>query len=68
MTEKLVALQIWIGRRAEARGDQGQGALEYVGAIVIAAAVVVAVAGAFNSTDIGQKVADAVTGVLDLNP
>ena len=48
MTEKLVALQIWIGRRAEARGDQGQGALEYVGAIVIAAAVVVAVAGAFK--------------------
>ncbi len=68
MTEKLVALQIWVSRRVEARGDQGQGALEYVGAIVIAAAVVVAVAGAFKSTDVGQKVADAVTSVLDLNP
>lgn len=47
MTLKLIALQTrvvkFVERRSAVHDDRGQGALEYVGALVIAALIIVAV-------------------------
>ncbi|MFF9338555.1 Flp family type IVb pilin [Streptomyces sp. NPDC014773] len=39
------------------RGDRGQTAVEYLGIIVVVAAIIIAIAG----TDIGSSIMDAIT-------
>jgi hypothetical protein len=66
MTEKLVALQIKVRKAAEAGREAGQGSLEYIGAIVIAAIVVVAVTAAINAAKpgIGTSIAKAIKDIV----
>jgi hypothetical protein len=60
MTEKLVALRIRVVKSIEAARDSGQGSLEYIGAILVAAAVVVAVLKGFSTLDVTTAVSEAV--------
>jgi hypothetical protein len=69
MTEKLITLRILIENAFAARmqrDDRGQGALEYVGAVLIGAAIIIAVAAVMKGTDFGTKVGDQVKKVLDI--
>jgi Flp pilus assembly pilin Flp len=49
--------------RIKARREAGQGTLEYVGMIAVAAIVIVAVIGALKTADLKHFVSDAVTKV-----
>jgi hypothetical protein len=66
MTTRLVALQVrtmtTLDRMRERR-EAGQGALEYVGMVAVAALVVVAILGLVSSWDIGGLVGKAVEKV-----
>ena len=65
MTEKLVALRIRVIKSIEAGRDSGQGSLEYIGAILVAAAVVLIVITAAKAVDVTapfKAAVDAVTG------
>ena len=64
MSEKLVALRIRAAKWVESREDAGQGALEYVGMIAVAAVIVVAVAAALNPGNITAAVTTAVNHIL----
>jgi hypothetical protein len=65
MTEKLIALRTRTVQQIQARvnGDAGQGSLEYIGAILVAAAVVALVLAAFGAIDLGGAVQDAVDAI-----
>lgn len=52
MTEKLVALQVRLAKTLEDR-EAGQGTLEYVGMIAVAAIVAVAVLEMTDTVDLG---------------
>lgn len=47
------------------RGDKGQGAVEYVGVIVLVALIIVAIVGTGVADDIAQGLTDKVTEILD---
>jgi Flp pilus assembly pilin Flp len=66
MTKTLVALKIRAMKAAERHDDAGQGALEYVGALVIAALLVVGVYTAVNGQigTIGSAVTNAISKIL----
>jgi hypothetical protein len=64
MNAKLIALTVRLMHAAKTREDRGQGTLEYVGAVVIAAVIVVAVAGAFGGIDIKGAVKTATDHIL----
>jgi hypothetical protein len=64
MNQKYIALRTWLARTLDGRRDAGQGTLEYVGAIVIAAVVVVAVMAAFKNLPIANAVTTAVNHIL----
>lgn len=49
--------------RIKARREAGQGTLEYVGMIAVAAIVIVAVIGALKTADLKHFVDDAITKV-----
>jgi hypothetical protein len=65
MTDKLIALRISALKTIEARknGDAGQGSLEYIGAILVAAAVVGVVIAAASDLDIGSAFSDALEAI-----
>lgn len=69
MTTKLVALQIRaqksIEQRLTDRREAGQGTLEYIGAILIAAVIVGLIYTAVSQYDLGTKVSDAIDKVFD---
>lgn len=65
MTKKLVAVQVWFDKAVEGRRDAGQGTLEYVGMIIVAALVVVAVAGAVDGGKIAEKATEMIDKVLN---
>ena len=46
------------------RSEEGQGAAEYAGMIVVAMLVAAAVVGALNGVNIGEKVKTALEGVF----
>jgi hypothetical protein len=71
MTEKLVALRIRVEkgiehRLAATRNDVGQGVLEYVGMVIVAAFVIAAVAAMIKGKDIAGAVGGAIDKVLNL--
>ncbi|QXE34951.1 hypothetical protein KQY30_12370 [Streptomyces sp. GMY02] len=49
----------------KARRDKGQGAVEYVGVIVLVALIIVAIVGTGVADDIAQGLTDKVTEILD---
>ncbi|WP_263118351.1 hypothetical protein [Cellulomonas sp. RIT-PI-Y] len=53
----LVNTQIRIRKMLENR-ELGQGTLEYLGIVIVAAILVVALVTAFNSFDLGSKISD----------
>ena len=65
MTEKLVALRIRALKAFERTSDKGQGTIEYVGMILIAALLVVGVLTALKDKDLGGAVSRAVDSVLN---
>jgi hypothetical protein len=62
--ETLVALQVrmFLGRTDD---ERGQGTLEYVGMIIVAAGIVVAVLQAAGAIDLGAIFTDNVSKVTD---
>ena len=65
MTDKLIAFRIKAAKALEARinGDAGQGSLEYIGAILVAAAVVGVVIAAAGDLDLGTAFSDALDAI-----
>ncbi len=55
MTRMFVATKIRLQKAMEQR-ELGQGTLEYLGIVIVAAILVVALVGAFNSFDLGSKI------------
>jgi hypothetical protein len=62
MTKALASLQT---RLFQLRNEAGQGTLEYVGMIIVAAIIVVAVLDATDQIDLGQIFSDNVKKVTD---
>ena len=63
MTEKFISLRIRATQAIEGRRDAGQGTLEYVGMIIVAALVAVAVMTALKTVNLGTFVTNAVKSV-----
>ena len=56
----------WLESAAEARTDErGQGTVEYIGLVLLLAAVAAALTKAGGGTSIGGKVINAITGSID---
>ena len=64
MTQKLIAVRIWLDKTVEGRRDAGQGTLEYVGMIIVAALVIVAVVGVLSPARFSSALTTAVNSVL----
>lgn len=64
MTKRYVAMRVWLTKRAETSGEEGQGSIEYLGALLVAAALVALALAAVNGIDITQKVKDAADKVF----
>ncbi|HEU4545507.1 MAG TPA: hypothetical protein VM428_08085 [Microlunatus sp.] len=72
MNQLLVTLYVWqltAGDKLKQRREAGQGSLEYIAAIAVAAIIIVAVVGAVNSANLGawatgliQKIKDSTGG------
>lgn len=67
MTKALVRTQIRLQQLA-AKGDAGQGTLEYVGMIIVAAIIVVAVLDVLDAIDLGAIFQTNVESVTDRTP
>jgi hypothetical protein len=65
MTKALVRTQIRL-QQLVARGEAGQGTLEYVGMIIVAAIIVVTVITMAKGLDLGGKFSENVHKVLDM--
>ena len=66
MTKALVATQVRMTKSLESladRRDRGQGTLEYVGMIAVAAVIIVAVIGVLRGADLGTWVGTFITNV-----
>ena len=63
MTKALVKTQIRL-QQLTARRDAGQGTLEYVGMIIVAAILVTIVVTAVKSTDIAGSFQKAIDGII----
>ncbi|HEX8496820.1 MAG TPA: hypothetical protein VF661_06460 [Actinomycetales bacterium] len=66
MTDAMIRLQIRATdqlAKVQDRRDAGQGALEYVGMVAVAALIVIAILGLVGTWDIGGIVTGAVTRV-----
>ncbi len=55
MTRMFVTTKIRLQKALEQR-ELGQGTLEYLGIVIVAAILVVALVGAFNKFDLGAKI------------
>lgn len=49
------------------KNEKGQGTLEYLGIVIIAALLVVAVVGAVKKVDVAKVVGDQIKKITDLN-
>lgn len=63
MTKALVKTQIRLQQLA-AKGEAGQGTLEYVGMIIVAALFAAAVIAAAGQAEIGTKIAKAIKDIV----
>ena len=64
MTKRYVAVRVWLAKRAEASGDAGQGSIEYLGALLVAAALVGIAVAAVSGLDITARVKEAADAVF----
>jgi hypothetical protein len=64
MTKRFITLRLHLTQALVRRSDAGQGTLEYVGMIIVAAVIAVAVMGALKGVDLGNAVTTAVNSVL----
>jgi hypothetical protein len=62
--EKFLTLMLALQTRVAERDEKGQGTLEYVGMIVVAALLAAAVIAAANGVDLGGVFTDAVNSVV----
>ena len=68
MTRMIASLHVRAIKAVEAR-EAGQGTLEYVGMIAVAALLVLAVVGAFgNGSSLGAKVSDVINKITSIGP
>ena len=66
MTRRIASLHVRVIKAVDAR-EAGQGTLEYVGMIAVAALLVLAVVAAFgNGTSLGAKVSDAISKITSI--
>lgn len=63
MTKALVKTQIRL-QQLVTKGEAGQGTLEYVGMIIVAAILVAIVVGVVNGSDVTGKFQDAVNKII----
>jgi hypothetical protein len=66
MTRMYVATKIRLLNAVEGRKDEGQGALEYVGLILIAAFIVLAVWAAVKDAEIATKISGKVKEITGI--
>ncbi len=64
VTEKALTLYSFMLAYGNERKEKGQGTLEYVGIVIIAAALVAALVGAVDAASIGTKVKGKITEIL----
>ncbi|MCL3859934.1 hypothetical protein [Actinotalea sp. K2] len=62
MTRMLVNTRIRVEKALEER-ELGQGTLEYLGIVIVAAILVVALVTAFNSFDLGSKITEQLNKI-----
>ena len=65
LTEKALTFYSFMLAYGNERKEKGQGTLEYVGIVIIAAALVAALVGAVDATSIGSKVSEKIKAILD---
>jgi hypothetical protein len=69
MTRMLVNTKIRFQKAIEARGeDAGQGTLEYIGMVLVAVVLVVAVITAFDTAGIATKIGTSLTNFANKLP
>lgn len=70
MTRMFVNTKVRAMKALEARlkGDAGQGTLEYLGIVVVAAILVVALIGAFDTFNLGDKISAQLTKITNKIP
>jgi hypothetical protein len=66
MTKALVSAKVRLIKAVEAR-EAGQGSIEYVGAILIAAVLIGIVITSLNGINIAGKITEAINSVFDKN-
>lgn len=64
MTKRYLAMRVWISKRAETSREEGQGSIEYLGALLVAAALVALAVAAVSNIDIAEKVKSAADAVF----
>lgn len=67
MTEKYIALRVRVAKAIEGRRDAGQGTLEYVGMIIVAAIVAVLVMTAIKGAGLDTSVGAKIKSVINFN-
>lgn len=68
VTKKLVALRVHVVRSMRTARDAGQGSLEYIGAILVAAAVVGVVVAGTKTLNVDEAFKSAVQSITGGNP
>lgn len=66
MNQLLVTLYVWqltAGDKLKARREAGQGSLEYIAAIAVAAIIIVAVVGAVNNAALGAWATELINKI-----
>jgi len=67
MTRAIVATRVRLVKAFEERAEKGQGTLEYVGMIALAALLVMAIVGAFgDGGKLATKVTDAISKITGI--
>jgi hypothetical protein len=67
MTRMYVATKVRLLNAVEGRKDEGQGALEYVGLILIAAFIVLAVWGVIQNSNIESTIGGKITEIVNID-
>jgi hypothetical protein len=67
VTDKALELYVKAADRLDrwARSEKAQGTVEYIGIVVVVALLLLAIAGAMSTTDIGTKIQTAIKSAID---